>query len=139
MNQNENKLENQIYELSKTTYNTLKESGAITYKYGSSYFNGLLSIPYISLAIPTFISEYKKSYDERIDYLEKYGKSSSLDKYSSLDMILFASGLITSIELIAEKYEPVINYVFNHPYLLAIPIITNILSAGYEKQKKTKN
>jgi len=136
MNQEQNNLEDKIGELSKTCYSTLKESALIAKKYGLTYINGLITIPYILLATPTFISEYKRSSDERKEFIKKYGDN--LDNYNYSEMGVFLVGLINSIQIIVEKYQPMMDYVFNHPYLLATPIITNIISAGYEKQKKNK-
>ncbi|MGV8086205.1 MAG: hypothetical protein ACP5N1_01110 [Candidatus Woesearchaeota archaeon] len=138
INQENNNLEDKIRDISETCYNTLKESALIVKKYGLDYISGLTTIPYIALAAPTFISEFNRARNKDSEFLEREEESTMHPIYTALEIMTYFVGFVTSISLIADKYQPTMEYISNHPYLLLTPIITNLLSAGYEKQKKNK-
>jgi hypothetical protein len=135
-----NNLEKKINDIGKTCYNTLKESSLIAKRYGSNYLGGLLGIPYITLTNPSFRADYKRAAVKNEQLIEKDGELIPFrDTLKTSDYVTTILGVLTFVSCAINQYQSVKEYVIEHPYTLAIPIITNLLSAGYERQKENKN
>jgi len=102
------------------------------------FLGGVLSLPVYSLMVPTIVRVIKNEFKEA----KEQGKESPISVEGLEDYLtktpIRAIGGVTTIILIDQYAGGVYNFVSEHPYILAIPVVTNLLSAGYEMYRSNK-
>jgi len=101
------------------------------------FLQGALVLPVTSLIIPTFVRALKSQFKEAKE--EGVNPLSGKDFKDWLSTKPFQGiGAVTGGFLIGQFADEAYHFVSEHPYTLAVPILTNLLSAGYERYKFDK-
>jgi len=101
------------------------------------FLTGALTLPVISLMIPTSVRVFKSQFKEAREKGEKLLSGENLKNYWSNTPVR-GIGALTGGILIGQFADEAYHFVSEHPYTLAVPVVTNLLSAGYERYKSDK-
>jgi hypothetical protein len=128
--------ENKTYNsnLGEVLYGSVVGVGRIV----GDFLKGALTLPVCSFMVPTTARLIKNQFKEA----EEQGKDNPISRedfknYWTKTPIRGIGALTTGI-LIGQYANEAYNFVSVHPYTLAIPVVTNLLSAGYERYRSDK-
>ena len=127
--------ENKTYNsnLGEVLYDSVIGVGRIV----SDFLIGALSLPVSSLMVPTTVRVIKNGLKEAKEQGEDIICGEGFKNYWT-KVPIQGIGAVTTGILTGHYVDEAYNFVSEHPYTLAIPIVTNLLSAGYEKYRSNK-
>jgi len=103
----------------------------------SKFLEGALTWPIPPLIIPTVVRSVKTQINEEKEKLSIRENKENQKNYS-LNNSFQRIGGFTSAILAGLHVPEAYHFVSEHPYTLAIPVLTNLLSAGYERYRFDK-
>lgn len=106
-------------------------------KLADEFFRGVINLPLTFLTVPTAVRSIKSQFKEAGGRGENPLSVRSFKNYFS-NTPVHAIGTLVGGVSIGQLADEAYRFVREHPYSLAVPVVTNLLSAGYERYKSDK-
>jgi len=101
------------------------------------FLEGVLALPIVSFMVPTVVRSFKDEFKEAHEKEESPISGKSLKNFW-INNPIKGIGAFTGGILIGNYADEAYHFVSEHPYTLAAPLVTNLLSAGYERYRTDK-